>query len=54
MNRKCDAEDEATIRAGVRRYFPEADGPTMAMKTCLFTNTLMNISSSIDIQRARV
>jgi sarcosine oxidase len=39
MNRECDAEDEATIRAGVRRYFPEADGPTMAMKTCLFTNS---------------
>jgi len=39
MNRECDREDEAVLRAGIRRYFPGADGPTMAMKTCLFTNT---------------
>jgi sarcosine oxidase len=27
------------LRAGISRYFPDANGPTMAMKTCLFTNT---------------
>jgi sarcosine oxidase len=27
------------MRVAIRRYFPDADGPTMAMKTCLFTNT---------------
>jgi sarcosine oxidase len=38
-NRDVDAGDEALLREGIRHYFPDADGPTMAMKTCLFTNT---------------
>ncbi|MDE3164743.1 MAG: FAD-dependent oxidoreductase, partial [Acidobacteriota bacterium] len=32
-------EDEAVLREAIRRYFPEADGATLAMKTCLFTNS---------------
>jgi sarcosine oxidase len=39
MDRRVDAEDEAVLRQAIRRYFPDADGPTMAMKVCLFTNT---------------
>jgi sarcosine oxidase len=39
MDRACHADDEAVLRDAVRRYFPDADGPTLAMKTCLFTNT---------------
>src|SRR3954452_1674420 len=39
MDRDCHPEDEAVLRDGIRRYFPDADGPTLAMKTCLFTNT---------------
>jgi len=39
MNRECDREDEAVLREGVERYFPEAAGPTLAMKVCLFTNS---------------
>jgi sarcosine oxidase len=39
VDRACSAEDEATLRAGIRCCFPDADGPTLAMKTCLFTNT---------------
>jgi sarcosine oxidase len=39
MDRGCHPEDEAVLRAGIRRYFPDADGPTLAMKTCLFTNS---------------
>jgi sarcosine oxidase len=37
----CDGhpEDEAILRAFVRRYFPDGDGPTLSMRTCLFTNT---------------
>jgi len=31
--------DEAVLRACVARYFPEADGPVMTLKTCLFTNS---------------
>lgn len=27
------------LREGIRRDFPDADGPTMTLKTCLFTNT---------------
>jgi len=38
-DRQIHAEDEALLREGIRRYFPDADGPTMAMKTCLFTNS---------------
>ena len=39
MDRRCHPEDEAVLRAGIRRYFPDADGPTLDMKTCLFTNS---------------
>jgi len=39
MNRGCDPEDEAVLREGIRKYFPDADGPTLSMKTCLFTNS---------------
>ncbi|MBS1856792.1 MAG: N-methyl-L-tryptophan oxidase [Acidobacteria bacterium] len=39
MNRGFDREDEAVLRAGIERYFPDANGPTLAMKTCLFTNS---------------
>jgi sarcosine oxidase len=39
MDRDCHPEDERVLRQGIRKYFPDADGPTMAMKTCIFTNT---------------
>jgi sarcosine oxidase len=39
VDREIHPEDEAVLRDGIRRYFPDADGPTMAMKTCLFTNS---------------
>ncbi len=39
VDRACYPEDEATLRAGIRRYFPDADGPTLAMKVCMFTNS---------------
>ena len=38
MNRNCDIEDERLLRTGIARYFPDANGPTLAMKTCIFTN----------------
>jgi sarcosine oxidase len=34
----CSA-DEEVLRAGIRRYFPAADGPIMGLAACLFTNT---------------
>ncbi len=39
MDRECHPEDERVLREAIRRYFPDAEGPTMAMKTCLFTNS---------------
>jgi sarcosine oxidase len=39
VDRACSAADEEVLRAGIRSYFPGADGPTQAMTTCLFTNT---------------
>ena len=39
LDRECSAEDEAVLRDGIRRFFPDADGASLAMKTCLFTNT---------------
>lgn len=39
MDRKCHPRDEKVLRAAIQRYFPAANGPTLAMKTCLFTNS---------------
>jgi sarcosine oxidase len=37
--RLIEPEDEAVLRAGTSRYFPDADGPALTLKTCMFTNT---------------
>lgn len=39
MDRECHARDEKVLRKAIRRYFPDADGPTIAMTTCIFSNT---------------
>ncbi len=39
VDRSCRPADEAVLREGIRRYFPDADGPTLAMKVCMFANT---------------
>ena len=39
FNREAGARDEAPLREATARYFPAANGPTMALRTCLFTNT---------------
>lgn len=39
VDRDIHPEDEYVLRQGIRRFFPDADGPTMALKTCLFTNS---------------
>ena len=39
VDRAFHPEDEAVLRAGIRRYFPDADGPSEATSICLFTNT---------------
>ncbi len=39
LRRECDDEDEAVLREGLTRYFPQANGPVLSMKACMFTNT---------------
>jgi sarcosine oxidase len=39
IDRECHPRDEQVLRAFTQRYFPEAAGPTMALRTCMFTNT---------------
>jgi sarcosine oxidase len=39
MRREVDAEDEALLREFAETYFPSGAGPTMALRTCIFTNT---------------
>jgi sarcosine oxidase len=39
VNREPEPEDEELLRAFARRYFPEGAGPTLMLKTCLFTNS---------------
>lgn len=39
IRREIDAEDEALLRRFAEHYFPEGCGPTMALRTCMFTNT---------------
>lgn len=37
--REPEREDEDLLRAFAERYFPEGAGPTLMLKTCLFTNS---------------
>jgi sarcosine oxidase len=39
MRRDVDAEDEHLLRQFAERYFPAGAGPTMALRSCMFTNT---------------
>ncbi len=39
LDRESHRNDENLLRAAIRKYVPDADGPTMALKTCLFTNS---------------
>lgn len=39
MNREVEPEDEALLRRFAARYFPDALGPALMLKTCLFTNS---------------
>ena len=39
VDRTPRADDEAVLRSFAERYFPDAAGPTMTLKACLFENT---------------
>jgi sarcosine oxidase len=39
IDRECYPRDEQVLRTFAERYFPDAAGPTMALRACMFTNT---------------
>lgn len=39
MDREVHRKDEHVLRKAIRKYLPDADGPVIAMKTCIFSNT---------------
>lgn len=39
LSREPNAADEEALRRAVRAIFPDADGPTLRLAACLFTNT---------------
>ncbi len=39
VNPTPEPEDEELLRSFARRYFPDGAGPTLMLKTCLFTNS---------------
>jgi sarcosine oxidase len=39
VDRECYPRDEQVLRTLIERYFPDAAGPTMALRACMFTNT---------------
>lgn len=38
-DRECNPRDEELLRTFTEKYFPLAAGPTMGLRTCMFTNT---------------
>ena len=39
LSREPTAADEAALRQALAAYFPDADGPVLSLRACLFTNT---------------
>lgn len=39
LSRETTGEDEALLRVCLARYMPEANGPVMSLRACLYTNT---------------
>ncbi len=39
LSRTITAEDEAALRRCLERYLPRANGPVMALRSCIYTNT---------------
>lgn len=37
--REVSADDERTFRPAIEQYIPDADGPTLAMRICLYTHS---------------
>jgi sarcosine oxidase len=39
LPREPNAQDEAALRQAIQAYFPQANGPVLSLRCCLFTNT---------------
>ena len=39
LDRESNERDEDVLRSFTQRYFPDAGGPTMTLKVCMFTNS---------------
>jgi sarcosine oxidase len=39
LSREPGPADEEALRQAIRAFFPDADGPTLRLAVCLFTNT---------------
>jgi sarcosine oxidase len=39
FDRTPNAHDEELIRVGLRKFFPDANGPLLGLRTCLYTHT---------------
>lgn len=43
FNRTPNAQDEEFIRKGLRRYFPDANSPLVALRICLYDHTVDDV-----------
>jgi len=43
FDRQPNAHDEALIRKGLTKYFPEANGPLLGLRTCLYDHTVDDV-----------
>lgn len=39
LNRTPHSDDEESFRPAIRRFMPDADGPVMSMRICMYTNS---------------
>lgn len=39
LDRNIYPEDEQVLRSALSRFFPDANGPVLTLRTCIFTNT---------------
>jgi sarcosine oxidase len=43
FDRAPNAHDEQLIRTGLQKFFPEADGPLLGLRTCLYDHTVDDV-----------
>ena len=43
FNRTPNAHDESLVRKGLQKYFPEANGPLLGIRTCLYDHTVDDV-----------